>query len=129
MFIVQSVVEAIRWTLGDIPPMQLSGAFGNNGADDPVTLATLALAAIPLIVLLGLAARSRCAMSPPLAAAMLFLSTLLGSVLYGVNDGTVYPAASILWLPLLLVPVALTVLATRARGQDLPVAGRGDANG
>ena len=110
---VQAVAEAFRWRLDDIAtPLLLSGVFSSNGRNDTATLVTFALAAIPMPLALGIAAWSRRQMSAGLGAGLLSLSALIGSVLFGATEsGTAYPAASIRWLPLVLLPAGLAVLA------------------
>lgn len=110
---VQAVAEAFRWTLDDLDtPLLLSGPFSYNQPEDAATMVTLALAALPVPLILGAVTWSRRQMPAALGAGLLFLSTVGGTVLFeSSDDGGLYSAASIRWLLLLLVPAGLAVFA------------------
>lgn len=111
-FSVQAVAEAFRWRLDDVAtPLLLSGLFSGSTMD-AATLVTLALAAIPIPLLLVLAASSSRRVPAGLGVVSLFLSALVGGVLFEADD-----SVSIRWLPLLLLPAVLTVLAARTRSR------------
>lgn len=119
---VQAVAEAFRWRLDDMAvPLMLSGPFSYNQPDDAATLVTLALAAIPIPLALGAAAWSRRRLHAGWGAGLLFLSSLVASVLFGATDNGLYSAASIHWLPLLLLPAGLALSAVcLSSRRDLP---------
>ena len=114
---VQAVAEAFRWRLDDTAtPLLLSGAFSYNQPDDAATLVTLALSSVPMCLALGVATRARRQMPSNLGAGLLGLAALVGSLLFeATDDGGVYSAASIRWLPLVLLPAGLAVLAICTR--------------
>lgn len=110
---VQAVAEALRWRLDDVAtPLLLSGPFSSNRPEDAATLVTLALAAVPMAVALGSATRSRRRLAAGTGAGLLGLSALVASVLFeATDDGGVYAAASVRWLPLVLLPAGLAAWA------------------
>lgn len=115
---VQAVAEAFRWRLDDIaPPLLLSGPFASHDRNDAATLVTLVLAAIPMLLALGLAAWSRRRLPAGVGVGLLFLSALAGSVLLAA-DVEARPGLSIRWLPVLLLPAGLAILAMCVRSRS-----------
>lgn len=113
---VQAVAEALRWRLDDVAtPLLLSGFFSYDQPNDAATLVTLALAAAPMPLLLGAAARYRRALPGGAGAVLLFLSATVGSLLFEATDNSLYAAASVRWLPLVLLPAGLAVLVLGTR--------------